>query len=824
MAKPPQIGVGGSSNAGSPTLSDPLIVELLDAQGLWQLAPWLGTRIEVHRPINELPTAELEFICGNGWLVNVGTIDNQSWKRPEDIFPDDQQVRIRSGRPDPSADIVLFHGRVAKWTLAGNARGRRGQLALIDLADELDCDLDRHLHGQCMLRASSERFIADPSGVNPGQFSGDRRWTNVAPRLIDALDCVFNPDGAPNCRAQLLEVPIAPAMGGAEYLPVEEHLKGTAQLVPCFTHTFKPLASGLNALAEGVTRWCWARVFLYLLYWARRDLATGFLDGMGWATQSIRFGASNGTRFAFDPAFYEQLYAAALQAVDPDALGGMGLTSPWDRALLATPNSHVLQGLSWWDALRWTCAKSGVGFVREDGFDAQGEPLATLRFFVPGAASPALHASFKLASPAFTTHDKSWNSSGDGAAVEDFNNVSALHVDTDYRQVRNQIALLGGANVYEVTLELVPGWDAVSSWDVDPSDAAGQAAALAAIGTPAWRTKYDADGAAHRLPNNYFAGRAWLLPDFAALPGLARPFGPFNAPRYELFDFATVRLGELDGYDSSGNPFVRSYEHAARPRPVGPCLTGRDRSLRFGPTVDWSLDGGATWSWLPAGVEVMRRSCRIYLTIASLADLRPASGQGAGDSFAQAYVKGKLRIRITGTIRGDDAWSSGTVGTGVSLSRLARGKLLMRRDYQRRTREDLAVSGLTWRGGNSQFRGSAHFAEEHAAQIADPPALYQQIRILDRVRRRGVVETPGISYGRVINNTLEGWRAGDEASAIYAELGAAEQDLRLDANLDAEYCVIGAVHWSFARGNGREPAYARTTMHLEDPRAFVRIS
>ena len=258
-----------------------------------------------------------------------------------------------------------------------------------------------------------------------------------------------------------------------------------------------------------------------------------------------------------------------------------------------------------------------------------------------------------------------------------------------------------------------------------------------------------------------------------------------------------------------------------RPRPVGRCRTGFHFGAAFPAIVEVSYDAGTTWRLLTGGATPFTRRCGLFIEELDLhagALVDPETGE----SFAERFIRGQVRVRITGTIEGDVAASVGRLSTTASRSNRVRGQFVRRgEDVLIAVREDRTA----FTGGNSRFRESELPATERYS-LADTWRYVAALERADRVRHSGNVQIPGILCARTLpGGTIEGFRPGDVVEGIYAQAGAREHDIDLSARGQGEedYAIIAALLWRYDPGAEGKGATATTTLTLEDFAAISRV-
>jgi len=788
-----------------------IIVELIEPGHAATTAAWLGTLVRVNWPLNELPRAELGVTLGYGWGVRTG--EDPETHAPivaalDTLIADDWQVRVRTtGAVLPATNAVLFEGWLEGAQRGANENGHSTTLHLVSLGDILRTE--HHVHGQYWLDKGEEAVLA----ANPAAL--------VRPRLVTALDAVFN-FAARNSR---------PPINVTHTLrfPAEEGQPGYYRF-PLFTHFADPRAMF----------WNWSRVFAYLLALPGIDFTLGQtpqikrlsrllfqefpveLDeeqpGMDGQTLLQRIHMPSDPEDPESPPPIE---------MDPEA--DAAPSDPWGQILCARPHKLSIEGMSWLDALHHCCIRAGISTHWLNRIAVTGAPpnqtigyAHGYRFILPHAAkSTVLH----LPSPKYRTDNKTW------ATVEAAANVIQLDWREDYGRIINSGRAIGAARDQEVTVNLAPGWAANADWDVNPANPSAVEAAVAAIGGETWRAKYDIGGSQVVSGQTGLVGRMWGVNTFGAWTAYGRGYAPFDEAQYAVFDLADVYMAAWDAEHMP--PEYTRDQNAPRPRVWRPCLTGWTPRDPWAPFTEVSFDSGTTWRPLE-GVNLSTRDLRITLTSESLADVLQYrhTSPPSGISFAEAYVRGLLRIRVTAVIDSDAATAfdiddiMGPPPPDSPSLRLRRTLLERRSDWLIRQRDDALY-------GNSQFNRVRYPSGPNypAAARDDEDGMWAELGRLrlvhDRLRSAGPVTLPGLVFP-VINsngNLTAGYRPGDcvtkldAAGASPADPNQALCEIDLAGRETERGAVIAAVRWDY----GVEPPTATTTLALEDQSRFIEL-
>jgi hypothetical protein len=384
----------------------------------------------------------------------------------------------------------------------------------------------------------------------------------------------------------------------------------------------------------------------------------------------------------------------------------------------------------------------------------------------------------------------------------------------DDRGRRTGVRVIGDPVLYELTLPLRPGWVSDEHWDVDPDDPMAVAAAKQYAASAEWEAAYVA------LPQqpNYTVGRYWVLNEdgaFAAYKPKTDPEAP-DEPLYKRehgpwaddfgwlpFDF-TPYIHDLtyrgdSGWSTRRRPFrePEAYHIEApaggQPARVVPRRVGLEASLSF--------DGGATWEVGLVNVEI--DPDRAAVTLAAT-DPRTIVSARTGRTLVEAYLEGKLRVRVTAVIESDDRvfgvvrqepWPFFPLPWVEQVDRSAQLKHVVRNaprnDYWH-------VWGLTWPDNRDD--------RDEAERLAR--------RILDEAHVRRAPGMLNFPYLLRPDPTVpwENYAVGDELSRLRTDLFRTDIDLRTGNGPERRGPQVSGLVYRWAR----EPAEMTTQVLVED--------
>jgi len=204
-----------------------------------------------------------------------------------------------------------------------------------------------------------------------------------------------------------------------------------------------------------------------------------------------------------------------------------------------------------------------------------------------------------------------------------------------------------------MTVELKPGWKPDDWWDIDPDDPDAVDAAIAWLDSDEWAERYvlsSGDGTSYQYRR---VGRYWALNEDGAFKAAdyQRSHGPWSAASaWEVFDFrSTAGVAELTFRGDAGWSVRRRRFLPTRATDAQSIGEVPD-AYQFKHEAQFSFDGGTTWTNYIVNVTSEPDRCAITIPTA---DLR-AFTDDDGESFASAYLRGLLRVRITANIESDD--------------------------------------------------------------------------------------------------------------------------------------------------------------------------
>ena len=314
--------------------------------------------------------------------------------------------------------------------------------------------------------------------------------------------------------------------------------------------------------------------------------------------------------------------------------------------------------------------------------------------------------------------------------------VTAGIIEEDITPTISRPLVVGAADVFETTFELVPAWE---DDDLVPDLSGGvgtlfvNEADLQQHASPDGLTffnKYHASGAAFKTD----VGRKWALNESGRYTPVAFDRGP-------IFDFTSVCDADTVS-ETVGGVTRRTY--GPFDRAFLPSLTLEEAGLNsIGVKTEFSFDGGESWQTLSATITVSRDECAIHIEDANLSEILPAAAAMIYDELAfgladveqnywtslcrdklrnfifsldpEAVDTWRTRVRVTAAVRMDQSIASRPEQTADAGTPFEQTRLF---DLSDRV-------GLMQRMTDSVLTGSAWETTGHAAALAAQAAFLQ---------------------------------------------------------------------------------------------------
>jgi hypothetical protein len=544
----------------------------------------------------------------------------------ESISPE-KLLRVTVGHAAGDSSQILFEGyplmRTAAWGANLQDHQEGVTFEAVGVLSRWDTDpeaqiIGRYVHG----------LFGDPKvGGAAIAFTEDNL------RLLESQPCTFNENNEPNCAAEPIRVTVTAG--------------GTTTTISVYVFAARHEdEQGVPGSTRQVQRWTMARALMYLLYFY------GY-KGYSAPTRPVRLSRAFGVLSA-DDLLSIQATGSQLpnQADDP-----LNISDLFMRAGLDAPNDLAVDRTSLRDALTVLAAAGDFHFNAD--YLSSGSPRVDLAVWVRGEG-----AKRKL----FRQPPRSTVPSSDQLAQR-LNTHTAVKITYDDRETRNTPLAVGGPTEYELTTELVPGWlplDMLDNVDLTVQDAEQSARENWAALLPGFYIAASDPRAVYLMGNPGHVGvanvgRTWVLnehgryfaKDAANAELYARTVPPFDAARYEPFDFAAAGLQDvrLVVFSNVTEPLAPG-KWARVPRPFYDTLTKRVDGTGP-PFVEISFDSGSTWQ-NETRVQISSDEAAVTFITDSPLEIVPTRSFATVDNMWFAIIGGRFRVRVTATVRGDE--------------------------------------------------------------------------------------------------------------------------------------------------------------------------
>ena len=508
-------------------------------------------------------------------------------------YSPDCRMVVRTDEVVPAQRVMLFEGYPVEQESVrdGAPRGRKDsyRIKAAGVYSRLAQDRRTWILGRRMRNAE----ILDGLAADPEAYAGRSAH-------VEALPCVFNLDGQGNQAAEPVAV-------------VDAH--GTARRIHIFTHDGDPAA----------TAWSLLEAVRYLVWFHHLPEGPVSVRDLLDATEAAAgVDAQDRGSFVAGSMLVERLLTSA------DSLNCEGTNLAEALALLADQiNLHVTCVANNVDG---RCASNLKLWAAEDGAE---KPL--------GLAWGGRHA------------DGSRRYEVSRLPARDIfcdNVLQRLELTWDHSSIVNTPLVVGDVKRWEMTVELVPGWEPEA--DVDNVDPGDREVAKALALTPdmveflgddaelvAWYRKYHRRGSEFEDHRN--VSRLWVLNEDGAFSGaIYNRNAPFDD--YQPFDFSAV-----------GDTSVTSPGRWLRcPRPMQQTITTDADGIGFGVYVEVSYDSGSTWHPVVGSVTVLKDRAGIWLGLSNPTAMVEPGGDWSEMNMWYALIDQVFRVRATAVFEADE--------------------------------------------------------------------------------------------------------------------------------------------------------------------------
>lgn len=641
--------LGGPPDTLSHAYEVPIVaIESEPGSGNFTAAPFEGDEFTVEYGINDhLPTATIQLNLARNPSFDSTDPQLKDWQVTRLPVKDSifnvaltgRRIQVRTSRGSAQDDWPLFEGFIDRLVIGGSGNSDRMRHATIyatSTAVAADRELSCFLIGQWRRSRSAELEMAKAE---------EERDPAIANQcvLVTGAPLVFNPGGRGNCDPRPLEfedgsvvyIPTDPDNPNAERYTVARMLRyiqwaGFQGAVPeKYDEVFQSSQLGVNDLADA-DNWTPFRLRHYnMTALVGPVLREGALGGEGGG-----------------------VYRNALLRAIPDVAVNMmsvleALVYVCDRSAMSVSVFHDMSGARVVTYLVYSIRGWRVNAnPNQDPGDMGG--------LHPGAGGGGPQQGNEASGGTtrgvylYIPSDKTTSSGETIPQLFARSNVENLSLMFDEAGLRTGVAAVGSCSRYEMTADLLPGWEPNADWEFG----SGTTAQLANVNSPDWISKYHNDPVLGSAFANYYrVGRYWVLnEDGAFLPSdYVRTFAPWDtAADWQPYRFRTAG-GLADLLLRGDNGFSCRRRRFLPPR----AQVAADTDAPVGIQVLISVNGGTSYHVAHGlNVEILPTRCGIYFSDVDLSQIR---FQGETDDFVRAYIKGKLRIRVFADVEGDDA-------------------------------------------------------------------------------------------------------------------------------------------------------------------------
>ncbi len=586
-----------------------VLLETVPGSGIFEPTDKL-VAVSVTRGSDEvIDTADLRVLLDEATLGTYGL--------PEAFvdFDGNRRLQVVANHSEAELRVCLFEGYMDLTTLAWGESPEDHQQGIMVHAEgmvtrwQFDPQtqiIGRWVHGGL------------PSHEDPDD-GGPVVYTEQNLRLLETQGCVFNEGGIPNCSPIPIPVTLSDGVGGVGGVSV-----------PLYVF----MAEGhTDEGTQAAIPWTFAKALTYLLVMYGRfpyfnlgmplpiELPLAFLQRLA-ETGSIETPPSD------NPANVSDLFVRAM------------LTRPEDFSVDQTNlREAIVMACKEADSRFWIASENIGGVCR-----------SAARIQVSGTG-----ANITLNRQAPRT-----NPSSNARLTLARNRDMAVKIARDTQSVVNVPIVVGGPNVHEITVELVPGWepltelDDVASVDIEDAKKAWRPLLPGATASEAEQDRliYLQSHEEHNTVAHI--GRRWVLNEWGGYPGdtYARQNGQFVLLKYNTFDFATLNVAEEQLSLNDVIPrAINARDWVRRKRPFGNLLT-YSRADPKPPLVQISFDSGATWE-VNSNVDIDVAEAAIRFNTETPLEITPQGRYAPRINMWYAIIEDKFRVRVTASIESD---------------------------------------------------------------------------------------------------------------------------------------------------------------------------
>jgi hypothetical protein len=354
------------------------------------------------------------------------------------------------------------------------------------------------------------------------------------------------------------------------------------------------------------------------------------------------------------------------------------------------------------------------------------------------------------------------------------NQLQAVDLRWDQRDVVNAVRVVGAVRRWELTVPLVPGWSPQGGLDnVAPIDrAAAKADALTpdaieffqdVLETFEWYRRFHRDGS--EFADFADVARLWVLNEDGAFGAAFDRNPPFD--QYAPFDFAAVA--------SAAGILPGAWVRRARPmqRPLTADADGSSRPV----WVEVSFDSGATWHRPVGAVEVLNERAGIRFGLANPTAMVETDGDWLVQNMWYALIDQTFRVRATAVFEADERVnvSVGSGSAATATSRVRAGLDYAPREYRGDARGPINILADAFPDAEAEEVDDTAAARRAAAQAV--------------ARAR----TTAVEADFIVPWIDRRWPLGSRVRAVRGRTVALNGLLRRDASASPDWAVVGRI-------------------------------
>lgn len=474
--------------------------------------------------------------------------------------------------------------------------------------------------------------------------------------------------------------------------------------------------------------WTWAQVWRYLVVWYLMQY-------------------EDGTGIVMDGNVLDETDDLQDQDTSDQPTPPVAAADALQYAMLGRPSGFSVEGMNVVEAMVAAAAEMGIHFRVATEIAATGGtadlPAPQDKLYVWPRGSGQVIELHRTNLPGYTA----------ARTVLEKNDVRDMEIGIDARDVVPKPFVVGDVRRYEITQELIPGWEPDAKLD----DVANLESAVAyaeahldltgdELLADEWFSRYHRAGGEHHKYRD--VGRRWVMNASGRYTAAdyARTGGPYQAAMYdppwdpadcEITDTRIAADGSVETVAVSRGGWTR------RPRPFLPCFSASPDKRSLGIVVDLTFDDGSTWHRNVPGLSVRALADEdgIVIETDDLTKLFPPDHEDDGTidgSFWHAILANTAGVRVTCVIEGNyrieavldpKNWSPPVATDVTRLFDLSGTMKSNRRD-----------------GGNSIFKSGGEAETTHQTLDCRDDLADLQLRAQEILSQCATRQVPGLIY------------------------------------------------------------------------------